>query len=253
MAIDGEVAARALTNTWRELVAATSDGWTRREGGAIAAVTTVPVPTLNVVFVDRPDANLEDVAALLDEIAATRLPHCLQARPECEAVLAPLAQQRGMREDAEIPLMVLEDPRALDDDQPAEMTIRALLPEEAPVHAHVAALGFEAPEEYFRKLMREAVLSAPGARCYVGEVDREPVTTGFAITFADFVGIFNIATPPLHRRHGYGAAVTARAVRDGLRDGASWAWLQSSPAGYPIYERLGFRTVESWRCWVTPQ
>jgi N-acetylglutamate synthase len=120
------------------------------------------------------------------------------------------------------------------------------------------ATAFTPPTEasvapYFRKLMTTAVLEAPGARCYVGEVDREPVTTGFAVTFADFVGIFNIATPPVHRRHGYGAAVTSRAVRDGLSNGASWAWLQSSPAGYPIYERLGFQTVESWRCWVIPQ
>jgi len=167
-------------------------------------------------------------------------------------MLAPLARRRGMKEDAEIPLMVLEDSRALDHDQHAEMTIRALLPEEAQVHAHVAALGFEAPEEYFRKLMTTAMLKAPGARCYVGEVERQPVTTGFAVTFADFVGIFNIATPPVHRRHGYAAAVTSRAVRDGLGNGASWAWLQSSPAGYPIYERLGFQTVESWRCWVMP-
>jgi hypothetical protein len=44
--------------------------------------------------------------------------------------------------------------------------------------------------------------------------------------------------------------VTARAVADGLAAGAQFAWLQSSAAGYGVYERLGFTTSETWRCWV---
>ena len=49
----------------------------------------------------------------------------------------------------------------------------------------------------------------------------------------------------------YGAAITAHAVRDGLHNGALWAWLQSSEVGYRVYERLGFTTLERWPCWVS--
>jgi predicted GNAT family acetyltransferase len=70
------------------------------------------------------------------------------------------------------------------------------------------------------------------------------------LTVGDFVAIFNIATPAQFRGHGYGAAITARVVSDGLARGARWAWLQSSQAGYSVYERLGFRTLELWDCWV---
>jgi N-acetylglutamate synthase len=252
MAVNGAVAAAALTETWRHLVAAMSGGWTRRDGGVFLAVTAVPVPALNVVFVDGPGVGVEVVTGFLEEVAAARLPHCLQSRPGCEPMLAQVAMRRGMTQDAEIPLMVCEDANALGNNRPADLVIRALLPEEVSVHAKLASVGFGAPEEYFRTLMTPAVLSGPGARCYVGEVDGEPVTTAFAVILGDFVGIFNVATPPVHRRRGYGAAVTAEAVRDGLSNGATWAWLQSSPAGYPVYERLGFRTIESWRCWLMP-
>ena len=85
----------------------------------------------------------------------------------------------------------------------------------------------------------------------MGEADGHPVTTGIGVTLGAFVGIFNVATPPAHRRRGYGAAVTARAVSDGLAAGASWSWLQSSPPGYQVYQRLGFRTVESWHTWLS--
>lgn len=86
-------------------------------------------------------------------------------------------------------------------------------------------------------------------RCYVGEVDGRAVSTGFGLTIGDFVGVFNVATPPTERRRGYGAAITAHTVREGLAGGARWAWLQSSQSGLSVYERLGFRTIEAWPQW----
>jgi hypothetical protein len=64
------------------------------------------------------------------------------------------------------------------------------------------------------------------------------------------VGVFNIATLPEESRRGYGTLVTLHALLDGLARGASWGFLQSSPAGYEVYRRLGFRTAESWSCFT---
>jgi ribosomal protein S18 acetylase RimI-like enzyme len=95
------------------------------------------------------------------------------------------------------------------------------------------------------------MVGVEGMRCYVGEVDGRAVATGLGFTVDDHVGIFNVATSPEVRRRGYGAALTARATEDGLAAGAGWAWLQSSPSGYRVYERLGFRPVERWDvCWL---
>jgi ribosomal protein S18 acetylase RimI-like enzyme len=135
---------------------------------------------------------------------------------------------------------------------PAGLQIRRLDPAHARLHADLAAAGFEAPVEHFRRLMTPAILAGPGMRCYIGELDGETVTTGLGATANGAVGIFDIATPPRFRRRGYGAAVTARAVEDGVAAGARWAWLQSSDAGFAVYERLGFRTIETWECWITP-
>jgi N-acetylglutamate synthase len=103
----------------------------------------------------------------------------------------------------------------------------------------------------FLGLMTPAVMERPGVRAYVGKIDREPVATAVGVSLENHVGIFNVATLPAHRRRGYGAAITARAVCDGLDQGARWAWLQSSPAGYSVYENLGFKLRESWECWIT--
>jgi GNAT superfamily N-acetyltransferase len=184
-------------------------------------------------------------------VQATGLPHCLQLRPGASPALARLAAARAMSLDEEIPLMVRADPAALTHiRQPAGLVVHELRPEQVRRHARVAAAGFGAPEELFVQLMTADLLRFPGVRCYLGGIGGQAVTTGLGVTLGDFTGVFSIATPPAHRRQGYGAAVTARAVGDGLAAGAKWSWLQSSPLGYATYARLGFRPVETWKCWT---
>jgi N-acetylglutamate synthase len=254
MAIGPEVPAAALLETWQHLLTGVPDGWVRAGPGALAGVTGVGIPTLNGVWVESLDVDADVVADLLDEVAASGLPHCLQVRPDYADRVTRVAAARGMiRDERLIPLMVLEDPGRLGAAVAADgLVIREIAPPEAHRHARLAAAGFEAPVEAFIQLMTPSILAVPGVRCYIGEVGDEPVTTGLGVTVGSYVGIFNIATPPAHRRHGYGAAVTARAVADGLAAGALWAWLQSSKPGYPIYERLGFRTAEAWSSWISP-
>lgn len=250
--VSTEAVAAALVESWEHLVAACSDGWTRAEPGALAAVTGVAMPTLNGVWITGEDVQSVVVARLLDDVAVTALPYCLQVRPTAAEQLADEIVAREMAREDDIPLMVLERPQAVATERLAdELLIRRVTPSEASAHARLAAAGFEAPVEPFLQLMTPAVLAAAGVRCYLGEVDAQPVTTGIGVTLGPYVGIFNIATPPACRRRGYGAAVTARAVADGAAAGAKWAWLQSSQAGYQVYERLGFRTTENWQCWLS--
>ena len=52
-----------------------------------------------------------------------------------------------------------------------------------------------------------------------------------------------VYTPPAHRRHGYGAAVTAHATTAGLEEGASEVVLYAdlaNPTSNGVYLRLGF-------------
>jgi len=160
---------------------------------------------------------------------------------------------RGMIRQEDDPLMVLENPAMLGPAQHvAGLAIRQLNPGEAQRHVTVAAAGFATGEEPFQQLVTPGVLGLPGVRCYLGEVGVHPVTTAIGVTLGAYVGIFNVATPPAQRRRGYGAAVTARAVTDGLAAGAAWSWLQSSPPGRRVYERLGFQTIEAWHTWLSP-
>jgi GNAT superfamily N-acetyltransferase len=251
MAVDADTAASALATSWQHLVGA-MPGWARREGGVVAAMTGVALPNCNGVWAEQADPDEHLVAALLTQVAEAGLPYCLQLRPGASLALTNLPVARGMVPHGQVPLMVLERSGALQAAQQVDgLEIRQLAPEAAQEHATIAARGFGAPEELMMQLTTPALLRRPGVRCYVGEVDGEPITTGLGLTLFPFVAIFSIATPPPRRGRGYGGAMTARAAADGLSAGAHWAWLQSSPAGYPVYSRLGFKTVERWSSWVS--
>lgn len=251
MATEGDTAARALLRSMVDLAGALPEAWARIHSGVTAAVTGVPVPNLNGVFVTG--ASRDVVEPLLDAVAATGLPHCVQLAPRVARDLAPLPASRGMRHATDVPLMVLESTAGPSTaDQPKELTIRVLAPEEAGLHAQTLAAGFEAPVQIFQRLMTPDTLRIDGARCYSGEVEGQPVTTGYTLPSpGGGTGIFNIATIPAFRGRGFGAAITARAVADAAAAGSTWAWLQATAAGYAVYQRLGFRDTGRWQHWVS--
>ena len=248
-----EAVTAALLRDWSRLCGAIGPGALVKQTGAALFVTGIAAPTLNCVFATRPGALAQDIDDLLGLVANRGLPYCLQLRPGADPELDAIARDRGMTPEDPIPLMVLELGVVALGETAANPTlvIRGLTSAESRLHASILASGFDAPVELFELLMTPAVLSLPAARCYVGNVEQEPVTTAFGFTERDHVGIYNVATVPGHRGRGYGTAITARAVLDGFTSGASVAYLQSSVAGYRVYERLGFRTLEKWTLWIS--
>jgi predicted GNAT family acetyltransferase len=250
--VEAGVVASALASVQEHLIVAVPGGWVRRENGFVSGVTGVALPTLNGVWPEQIELGEGVVSPVLDEVARSGVPYCLQLRPGAPQQLAALAASRGMARADPIPLMVLDTSDGLEAAKNVDgLRIRRLEPDEAVLHARIAARGFETPVEPFVQLMTPELLRRPGTRCYLGEIDGEAVTTSVGVTLGGSVGIFNVATPRQHRGRGFGAAVTARAVADGLTDGAQWSFLQSSMAGYGVYRRMGYTEVERWDCWVS--
>ncbi|MHB1988533.1 MAG: GNAT family N-acetyltransferase [Acidimicrobiales bacterium] len=249
MSADPDKVARA-SRAWKHLIEAVPGGWVRRAGGALGVVTGVRLSGFNGVW--SASAHVDEVAVveLLDDVAAAGVPYCMQLRPGWPKAIEELAKHRGLVRVPGEPVMVLEDDSKLAAAQPAGgLLIRELAPTEGHLHAAVAARGFEQPEGPYRELMTSELLGSRGMRCYVGEVNGQAVTTCIAVRVDECVSIFGVATLPAYRAKGYGAAVTSRAVSDGLAHGAEWAWLSSSKAAFGVYTRLGFTTLEHWDSW----
>jgi ribosomal protein S18 acetylase RimI-like enzyme len=249
MSLQAVDARMAMVATLRRLGGSLPSGWSRWHQGVLASVTGAGESVLNLVLVACDEVGDGPILELLDQVRATGLPHSLQAPAGDAERVGRLA--RGMVAEEPVPLMVLDDLATVDREaqSAAGLVIRQLEPAEAALHPEVAAPGFEAPIGPMLHVTRDSVLAADGVRCYVGEADGKPVTTGMAVTVGPHVGLLTIATLADYRRRGYGAALTARALIDGHAAGAGWSWLQSSDSGLAVYERLGFRTVERTATW----
>ena len=249
MKIEPDRVGLAFVDAWECLLGSSPGWWVERRSGVVGGMTYIPLPGFNGAWAYDPGADVEEIGGLLDRVADAGGPYCLQACSEIPGV-ADLAGRHGMSAGAAAPLMVLAGEPDSSADPPPGLVIRELAVSDRLEHVALAAAGFEVGEEYFRDLVTPELAGLSESHLYVGEVDGEPVTTSIGLSQGEAVGVVNVATPPEHRGRGYGAAVTMHAVRAGLAEGAGWAWLQASPAGFPVYDRLGFRTVATWRCWT---
>ena len=242
----------ALANRamWKTFVDSIPGAWMTEGDGADAIVTGLPLSSQNGVWATRPDVPASVVAGLLDHVAATGLPHLLALRGDTAPDVIDVARGRGMTLSGEEPAMILRDTATIvTAARVPHLSIREIGPGEGALHAAVAGSVFDVAPETFEQLMNPRALAVPGIRCYVGEAGGETGVTGVGVTLLGTTAVFSVATLPEQRRRGFGTAVTARAVADGLASGATWAWLHSSETGYRVYERLGFRTVETASFW----
>jgi GNAT superfamily N-acetyltransferase len=204
---------------------------------------------LNRVIGETLDADLGDVAALQQRLVDDGLPHMIESRPGATA-LEEWCRGRGMTAAPAVPLMACSTAEL---NVPSETAIRwrSLTAAEMPAHVDVASAGYGMDREVLAGLDVSTLFDESFGAGLIAELDGVPACTGISIVADEWVGVFVIATIDAFRRRGIGAALTAKLVTDAVeRNGVSRALLQSSEMGKPVYESLGFDTVEDWTRWT---
>ncbi|GAA4558801.1 GNAT family N-acetyltransferase [Planotetraspora kaengkrachanensis] len=216
----------------------------RGEHGTLLITSGIPLPHLNGVFTDSREPDVDEVAEFAHRMTESAVPWSIQVRGEPTPELVEVATRFGLTHRMRLPLMAMPAaPVTFTSDGHAVRTVDG---KEHELYRDVLAAGFEAPVDIMAALAQPEILDMPGATAYLVEADGEPVSTGFGILVGDHIGVFNISTPPGHRRRGYGRTATEAVLRDGYAAGARVAFLQASSDGLPLYELLGFRVVETW-------
>ena len=154
-------------------------------------------------------------------------------------------RRRNLHQAVELPGMlaegVLPPVRAL-----PKMDLRRVCA--GPVKDAFCAIGstcFNVPLAWFCE-----VFDSPGVwrdfAAYVGYLDGEPVSTAATVIGGGVVGVYNVATLPQCRRAGCGETVMRHALDEARREhGLARTILQSTPQGFELYRRMGYRTVTS--------
>ena len=85
------------------------------------------------------------------------------------------------------------------------------------------------------------------------EANGEAVSCGLGVRENEWLGLFDIATNPDHRRQGHGRRLVQQILNWGHAHGATRGYLQvvaRNEAAIPLYEAMGFREAYRYQYWV---
>ncbi|HEX9694997.1 MAG TPA: GNAT family N-acetyltransferase [Actinomycetota bacterium] len=244
----GELAQRARSgnlDAWRAVAKATGRELID-DGGMLTYFSMAATRNFNPTIVYEP---LADPAAALTARAAEYERRGVPFGFEIPEGLDPAAERaataRGMSVHIEQPAMVLHPIVALPDPDPR---VRIIGPDELDLHLQTQAAGFNDPIDALRVFSSPQMFDA--CTMLLAFDEGAPAATSIACVTGGEAGVFGVTTRPEHRRRGLGRAATVEAVRIGAQAGADLAYLHASEMGRPVYERIGFRTVERIRIYV---
>jgi GNAT superfamily N-acetyltransferase len=233
-----------------------------RYGGVVTILSDVPFDWFNQVLVERADATPADLLAAVDAGLGHAGGFVVRLRADIDDRFIPILARSGFvaaGEAATTPGMVAFpiDHQAIAHAATASgpgLSIRQVTDATGvDHHRQVVTDGFGSPPAVALSTTCVELIGRPDCVVYVGYAEGAPVVSGLGWRTGRTIGVYAIATVPAVRRRGYGAAMTAHVVTDGLAAGCDVAILQASRAGRPIYERLGFQVDVRYSAYLSPR
>ena len=227
-----------------------------RADGVVAILTGLPFDWFNQVLIEREEATPADVLAGVAH-ARDRGNHVVVRLREgiddriipnlTQAGLEPAGAETSTRGMVAFPI----DREAIAGPVAPGLEIRRVT-DAAGIDAHrqVVTAGFGSDPAVAEGTACLDLLDRPECVVYVGYANGDAVVSGLGWRTGRTIGVYSIATIESARRRGFGAAMTAHVMADGVAAGCDVAALQASEMGRPIYERLGFLTVVSYAAYV---
>ncbi len=240
------------------VVSCTNRATVTRTGGVVAILTGLPFDWFNQVLIEREEATPAGIVAGVAQARERGDPFVVRLREGVDDRFVPILTRAGLApagEETSTPGMVAFpiDHDAIAQHAAPELEIRRVTDAAGvDAHRHAVTAGFGSDPAVALGTACPDLLDRPECVLYVGYADGDPVVSGLSWRTGRTVGVYSIATIESARRRGYGAAMTARVVADGVVAGCDVAALQASEMGRPVYERLGFRTVVRYAAYVDP-
>lgn len=241
-----EAAEANYLDAWRLLAGNVSTGIVEDDDELLFAAGGGRIGYFNAAFIKPPTNPLACVARAASFFRGRGLPFVVRFREDdgvADAIAA--CESEGLSAAGASPVMVAD----VDSMPPLDgsVTVRANDAATFGDHIETVAQGFGIPVKVLRSFFTPSLLEGGRFEAFTAyDESNAPVSTAALIETPGVAGVYNVGTPEPFRRRGLGEATTRAVVDAGRRRGCTLATLQASDMGYPVYERMGFRTVARW-------
>jgi GNAT superfamily N-acetyltransferase len=239
-----------LRAAWLRHARTSGAGVVERFDGILGTLTGLPDDTLNTAFVEHEPT---DPPAAVHRVDAWFSSHGQHLGLDLERGRHPAVERAveaaGLRMIGSRPAMAVALPRPAAGPGAVEV-VRVGDGRDLDRLRSVQSRVFGLDPTVAGRFLSEELLADPGYRAFLAVVDGEAVGSSSIHLDGGSAGVFGVATVPGARRRGVGAALTGRCLAEAAEAGADLAWLQSTPDGLSVYERLGFSVVADWDVWT---
>ena len=224
---------------------------TSRTDVRFVALSGAPHVDLNqaVLFGDADRGTADEIAAI---VQAADLPCLLGVSSTVRDDVTDALLAGGFEATPEREAMFFADePPAV---TPSAFQIRQVTSADDRAGAYQVLFG---AHEYDTSLIAEMwgpnLLDRPDVRGWVAWDGDEPVSCAYVTRVGRSLSVFDMMTPPRHRRRGAARAVLSNALAE------TWTWDEvdadyvafwASPAGRPMYEAMGFTVADDVDVWT---
>jgi len=223
----------------------------------------VDYPVFNAVLLAKPfQGSSEEWRELLWEAAAhykaRRLGWSLwlseEMLPRASLPLARASAARvGLRLIAEHHGMVAPEIRPTERGLKEKLEFRPV--SDAPARADFCSVilrVFSVPSDIARRIYGSAEFWAGQYKAWVAYIGSQPVATMATCTTAEAVGVYSVGTLARYRGRGIGEAITRHGLQHASNAaGISRSILQSTPAGIPLYRRMGYQGAGRFQVYIS--
>jgi len=222
----------------------------------VAGATDFPVGYSNAAMrVDRALPALDAFEAADAFFAERGRGYTLVTHAETDTDLSEAAATRGQEPLLESPFMTIEHPVAELPKRDDDLRVVTELSEARDLvrvnrQAYVD-LGMPAEQTDALFSAPERLLD-PEIHAVVVYLEDRPTSTAMTLSTPQAAGVYWVGTAPGGRQRGLGERCTQVVTNAAFERGARVVALEASPMGFPIYERMGFKTVGRVQWYLTP-
>ena len=214
----------------------------------------VPNRQFNVFFVKERASNPEKLLQKGEQFFESRkLPFRISFRCGLENDFLSLLSDKGYQENRPETVMTLLHLPEKNHFQ-KDLSIKRVSGAKGLRHfQEIIEKSYSLPEGAGPYVITERMVRLPGIEMFVGYVDNEPASTSMLIKTGPVAGIYWVATLDKYRNHGFGKEITAQSLVAGKMRGCTFASLQASVMGKPVYEKMGFDNPYNYQNFNSPE
>ena len=218
--------------------------------GCASILSGEPVADLNCVVVG-PGAELEERFATTVETCKTKeIPFLAMLFPEAPESLAKDAEELGLVNASGFPFMVRGDAPS-DVSGARDVEVVQAGGDDVREWSRVLSLAFGMPEESVARALPAAWADSPGLDVYLARRSGRAIGSVTLTHHGDTAGVWAMGTDPQQQGTGAGRRLLSAVMAAARERGTRRFFLGATPAGFPLYERLGYQTRCTAQIWVS--